>query len=387
MHVFVVHPGASYSTHDVYTGVVGGLRAQGATVSTGRLDSVLAWYQAAIGQGVAAGRFSPDLLERADVRNQGGPDGFNLSAFASAPITRGILLARPDWVVVVSGVAYNTADVGILRRAGIPVALLCTESPYFADWEVQIGQHYDVVFTHERAAVAPYRAAGLPHVHYLPHAYNPDVHTASGEVLDPCDVRFVGSLFGERAALFAAADWGEADVRIGGIDLDATHAQQADQVVPNDRTAALYRGAKITLNPNRTSRQHGSTQHIAVGEAESLGPRAYEIAACRGFQLMDDSRTEARDLFGDALATYRAGDADDLSRQVRRWLADDAGRQAMAEAQYAAIRAHSWHNRAAQLLDVLAAHGLTSALEDVRAIDMRELADHVARRMATLEAR
>jgi spore maturation protein CgeB len=352
---FVVHPGASFSTHDVYLGVVAGLRANGAAVSTGRLDSILAWYQASIGRGVALGTFALELIAAADVRNQGGPGGFNLSAFASAPITRAILLQQPppEWVIVVSGVAYNTGDVGILRRAGIKVALLLTESPYFADWECAIGRHYDAVFSHERRAPALYARLGLPGVRYLPHAYNPAVHTPHGPAEEPCDVRFVGSLFGERRALFDSVDWGGADVRLGGVDPDAPHAEAAASVIPNERAAALYRGARVNLNPHRTVRQHGSGLHIGADEAESLGPRAYELAGCGAFQLMDDGRPEARDLFGDALATYRTGDSADLSAQARYWLAHDAARRDMAAAQHAAIQGHDWHTRAAQLLEMM----------------------------------
>lgn len=354
MAIVVVHPGASFATHDVYVGVVAGLRANGALTHEARLDSVLAWYQAAIGRGVAAGRFLPDLQERAAVVNQGGEGGLNVSAFASAPITRGILLIdpRPDWALVVSGTAYNVADVGILRRAGIRTALLCTESPYFAGWETAIGRHYDVVFTNDRACVAPYRAAGL-NAHYLPPAYHPAIHTPEGPAEGACDVRFVGSLFGERKRLFEQADLAGLDARLGGLDPDAPHAEAVRGVVPNERTAALYRGAKIVLNPHRTTAQHGDGGHIAPGSAESVGPRAYEIAACGAFQLMDDGRPEARELFGAALATYREGDAADLARQVRRWAADDAGREAMAQAQHEAILPHSWPNRARELLGIL----------------------------------
>lgn len=354
MHLFVIHPGASFATHDTFVGLVAGLGARGVDVATGRLDSILAWYQGAIGRGVAAGHFRPDLLERAAVTRQGDADGFNLSALASAHITRAILLMepRPDWVVAVSGTAYNVADVGILRRAGIRTALLCTESPYFADWEVAIGRHYDVVLTNDRACVAPYRAAGLD-VHYLPPAYHPATHTPDGPAEELCDVRFVGSLFGERKALFADADFAGLDARIGGLDPDAPHAEAIRGVVPNERVAALYRGAKIVINPHRTTAQHGDGTHIAPGAAESVNPRAYEIAACGAFQLISDDRPEARDLFGDALATYRAGDGADLARQVRRWLADDEGRRAMAARQRAAVRGHDWGARAGQLLAIL----------------------------------
>jgi spore maturation protein CgeB len=129
--------------------------------------------------------------------------------------------------------------------------------------------------------------------------------------------------------------------------------QAVKTVIPNQDVAALYRGAKVNLNHHRTTTMHGSGAHIPVGSAESLGPRAYEIAACGGFQLMDDSRKEAGDIFGDALATYKAGDPADLVAQARYWVEHPAERAMMARAQREAVAPHSWHARAADLLNIL----------------------------------
>jgi spore maturation protein CgeB len=116
------------------------------------------------------------------------------------------------------------------------------------------------------------------------------------------------------------------------------------------RAAALYRAAAVNVNHHRTTMMHGSGQHIAPGSAESLGPRAYEIAACGGFQVMDDSRAEAAEVFGDALVTYGAGDPDDLHRVVEHYLQRPAKRQRLAEAQRAAVAPHHWGARARQIL-------------------------------------
>jgi spore maturation protein CgeB len=124
----------------------------------------------------------------------------------------------------------------------------------------------------------------------------------------------------------------------------------------NEQAATYYRAAKINLNHHRTTMNYHSGQHLANGVAYSLGPRAYEIAACGGFQLMDDSRTEAREVFGTSLATYRTGDSADLGKQVRYWLAHPDERSDMAAAQHAAILSHSWTARAGAVLDTLQEH-------------------------------
>lgn len=331
--------GRPFSTADVYDGLVAGLRANGVDVYEGRLDSILAWYDTLVVVGAARGVLHTTALD---------PDHLNRWALASAHITRHILLTEPDLVIAVSAHNYSVGDAKILKRYGFKTAMLGTEAPYLIDLEAQFAALYGTVFTNERASVPRFRTVN-PNAHYLPHAYNPDVHRPDGPA-SPSDVLFVGSLFDERRALFSGVDWTGIDFHCRGYDL-ARDVQTAD-IVANTETAALYRGTKIALNHHRTTTSHASGQHIAADEAESLGPRAYEIAACGAFQLMDDSRAEAREVFGESLVTYRAGDSAALARQVRTWL--DRDRTAVAAAQRAAILPHSWTARARQVLEVLA---------------------------------
>lgn len=337
MRIGVIHPGAGFATHDVYTGVVGGLRANGVTVDEHRIDSILNWYDAAVSAGLAQKVFTEQAVDNRVL---------NRHALASAHITRDILRNPPDRVLCVSGHAYHKDDVAILNRAGIPTAVLLTESPYFGTLEMEIGSWYDTIFTNERKAQPILNLVGP--AHYLPHAFNPQVHSPVGPSADPCDVLFVGSLFDERRALFAGVDWTGITRTIRGYDLKTGVADLVD----NFDTAAYYRAAAINLNHHRTTTSHGTGQHIQAGEAESLGPRAYEISACGGFQLMDDSRPERYAVFGEC-PTYRAGDSADLERQIRYWLAHPEQRAVIAQAMYEAIQPHSWVNRAKQLVEVL----------------------------------
>ena len=336
MRVMAVHPGASFSTADVYDGLIVGLRAHGVELIEGRLDTILSWYAGLIQGGVEQGVLAADTFLL---------DGrLNRSALASAHITRAALMHRPDWLIVVSGHNYNAYDAQALRKAGIRVALICTESPYWMDVEPYMASFYDVVFTNERTAVAAFKHERC---HYLPHAYNPAIHSPALPASGNADVFFCGSLFDERRTLFDAADWSGIAFTKRGYHLDTG----IPDLLPNMEVARAYRGAKVSLNHHRTTTMHGSGGHIT--KAESLGPRAYEIAACGAFQLMDDSRQEARDVFGDSLATYRAGDSADLERQVRYWLAHERERAELARAQCAAVQGHSWTARAAQILKVL----------------------------------
>jgi len=88
----------------------------------------------------------------------------------------------------------------------------------------------------------------------------------------------------------------------------------------------------------------GQEVHLA---GWSLGPRAYEIAACGAFQLSDE-RPELREIFGDAVATYV--DGADLRRKVDYYLTHEGEREEMALEALDLVQSCSFEDRAEQIL-------------------------------------
>jgi hypothetical protein len=156
-------------------------------------------------------------------------------------------------------------------------------------------------------------------------------------------VVFVGTGFPERVEILTGVDWTGIDIGIYGtwptIKPSSPLAPLInDAVVPNARTAALYRRAKIGLNLFRQTMGWGEHAPRIQG-AESLGPRSYELA-------------EVVEQFGDLVPTFRT--ARELEDLVRRWLADDAGRASIAARLPESVREHSWTERAGEMLQHLA---------------------------------
>jgi hypothetical protein len=331
VRVMLVHPGVPWSTGDVAEGYAAGLRALGMDL----IDCPLDRYVHFCALGVqAAGAALADA---------------NTIALAGAFVAQQALIEWPDLLVAVGATNLHRGTAAALTRAGLKTVAVLLDSPYLLDVEAQLASAYTYVTTNERRAVGALRdAVGHDRVRYLPTAYHPARHTPDGPRLDaPVDVAFIGSLFPERRALFDGADLAGLKTIIGGLELDGA----APQAFENAGLAALYRTARVNLNHHRTTMINGDGRTLPPGAAESMGPRAYEIAACGGFQLMDDARPEAREVFGPALITYRAGDADDLTRQARRWLAMDGARERMATEQHAAIQGHSYTDRARALME------------------------------------
>ena len=123
------------------------------------------------------------------------------------------------------------------------------------------------------------------------------------------------------------------------------------RLVENQTTAKLYRGSKIGISMHRTERFYRTGGVIDPNEAYSLGPRAFELAACGLFQL-SDPRPELVDVFEDSVPTFET--PDDLGRLVRHYLKHDGEREALAKQNLEAVQGHTFEARARQMLSIAA---------------------------------
>jgi glycosyltransferase involved in cell wall biosynthesis len=85
---------------------------------------------------------------------------------------------------------------------------------------------------------------------------------------------------------------------------------------------------------------------VRIRGAESVNPRALELAACGVFTIADH-RAEAAEVFGDLVPTFRT--PDELGGLIRRWLADDAGRRGIAAALPLRVPRSTFTHRAERL--------------------------------------
>ena len=264
------------------------------------------------------------------------------------------MYTQAEIVIAVTGSNLHPYTIEVLKRGGMHTALLCTETPYLTQQrEAADASWYDTVFTHERLGPPLFVGNNPATVHYLPHAYHPERHTPGAVEADyASDVCFIGSGFSERRALFNGVDWTNIQRVTHGPMWDGSKAiDSLTRFIPNAEAVRWYRSAAINLNHHRTSRE--GRGKIRATDAESVGPRAYELAACRAFQLCDDSRPELQDIFAQTVPTYQAGNSADLEQRIRYYLARPDERARLAAAAYDAVQPHSWVHRAAQMMDIL----------------------------------
>lgn len=341
MRIQVVSSPHSHSTRDVFLRVVKGLRQNGVDVRP--YDLLPRWQGFEVLIGLARARRMPL------------PGGFSARTLAYEPVLGAALYHEVDWSIIVSPQYVPPELPRLLRRAGVRVAAYWTECPYEDFLFVpECAELFDLCFVSDRYSVGHYRSFN-ERVVYLPHCYDPDVHYPGGDERD-LGVVFVGTVYRDRWELLRRVRWDGLDVRIHGLVWGRRSRRWRERIsadlVDNEQAAALYRRARASFNVHRTLRWIGFPWPIDEGEAYSLNPRAYELAACETFQV-SDWRPELRDVFGDAVPVYRT--PGELGRLLRRAMDDPVWRQERARAQREAVQGHDCRARMRTALEALAA--------------------------------
>ncbi len=351
LRVLLVHPGASWSTADVEAGLRYGLKAHGVEVIPYRLDDRIGFARNWLRTMWRNKRRADPDLEK--------PSQPDIMYHASVGALEMALRRDVHVVLIVSAMLMHPDVILMMKRAGLKVCVLFTESPYDEEQELRIAAMVDGCWTNERSSLPKFRAVN-PHAGYLPHGWHPERHYVGARMIGDLpahDVVFVGSGFSERIAFFNAIDWTGIDLGLYGTWKDLGLNKQVRACIrgaqiENELASSLYRRAKIGLNLYRTSKGWARHRSPKILHAESLSPRAYELAACGAFHL-SDYRAEVPEVFGDVVPTFST--PQEAAVLIRLWLADDAGRQRMAAALPACVAEAAWSDRAKTVIGDLSA--------------------------------
>jgi Glycosyl transferases group 1 len=346
LRVLLIEPGASWSTADVSAGLLYGLDRAAVSVVRYRLDARIERSNRELySRWRRVKRNRPDIGKpnAADVFFQAGSDALTMALYHGV-----------DAVIAVSAMYLHPAIIRLMKMAGLRVFLLFTESPYDLPAELDLARIVAGCWTNERSSLRAFRGV-TPASGYLPHAWHPERHTPipqpGDERVPAHDVVFVGSAFQERIDWLHRIDWTGIDLGLYGMwealaRKDPLQQYVRGQITDNRVTAALYRRAKITINLYRTSRGWGPAAP-QIAYAESLNPRAYELAACGAFHL-STYRAEVPEVFGDLVPTF--AHPDEASALIRQWLAQPEERAAIAAQLPACVAEMSWTARAASVV-------------------------------------
>jgi hypothetical protein len=337
MRALVVNPGPAFSVADVARGWARGLAEVGIDVRTFELDKLLDY-------------FSHAHTER-DGEIVKTHDDEQAIQLAAGQVKAACYDWWPDIVVVISGFFMYPTLVEIMRARHRHVVLVCTESPYEDERQLQKAAWYDAVVLNDPKNLDAFNEVCDGPALYVPHAYDPSVHRP-GFSTHHSDVAFIGTGYPSRQRFLERVDWSGIDLVLGGNWENAPESllryvgHPLDRCVDNDETADIYRGTKASFNLYRLE-TNGDIADTADGIA--MGPREVELAAT-GTWFARQSRPESDRLLS-MLPTF---DSPEELGDVLRWaLTHPQERSNAAHLARQAVADRTFPNNARQLLAAL----------------------------------
>jgi spore maturation protein CgeB len=234
---------------------------------------------------------------------------------------------RYDLIVTTGRTPLDRSHIEGLRALGARVVNYSTDDPWNptlrAPWFLAAIPSYDVIFTPRRANLDDFVRSGVRAIHYLPFAYDPQVHRpwadeASAGVSS--DLLFVGGCDGDRLPLIGALIDGGLNLALFGgywnrhLKTRPFWRGLADQ----DTIRLASASARISLCLVRRANRDGNVM------------RSFEAAAIGGCILAEDT-PDHRELYGpeDVAARYFRTPPE-LVQQARRLASDEEARRRLS---------------------------------------------------------
>ena len=287
-----------------------------------------------------------------------GDDPVETQAFFDRLTEESLRAISQHQIDVLIGVSQSPLPERLVRTAR-KAGVLCV---YWFIENHRLFRHYrDIVHLYDRFFVIQgsgllkeLREQGHRHAGYLPMACMPGIHRPLA--LGPDErlqfgaaVSFMGSAYANRIRFFEklvpdlqrdfklwGTHWGDSPV------LTPYHQKTPESYLSDETIVKIYNASAINLN-HHSDDQDGS--HL-----DYLNPRAFEIPACGGFQLID-RRDELASLFApDEVVAY--DNLEDLRRRIAYFSIHPDERNALSDrARKRVLREHTYEMRLAQMLD------------------------------------
>ena len=272
----------------------------------------------------------------------------------------------PDLIVFMAQAPIREESLKRIRGEGTPVAYWFVEDFRRMTYWKRLAPWTDAFFVIQREAQDAIQALGAPCVPYLPLAAQPVIHRPCGLSQEEIErygsaVSFVGAGYMNRRTFLARL--GRPDLKIWGNEWDGSPfalqelIQEGGRRVSTEETVRIFNASTINLNI------HSSTCHEEVDpHGDFVNPRAFEIPACGGFQLVD-RRSLLPEVFNEQeIVVFE--DLKDAREKARHFLDQDEARKDIAEkGRRRVLTEHTYTLRMKELLGTLYELGMEGKKE------------------------
>ncbi len=261
---------------------------------------------------------------------------------------------RPDLILALAQAPLSPDAISRLKELNVPIAFWFVEDFRTLPYWKEVSSSYDHFFTiQDKEFHSELIGAGVRDSYYLPQAAHPDVHRPLNLSFDQkklykADISFMGAAYHNRVQSFPRLL--DRDFKIWGTgwNVDSPlgkRLQNNNKRVTTNETVNIYNAAKINLN------LHSSSFHYGINpEGDFVNPRTFEIAACKGFQLLD-YRSDLVNLFNlnDELVVFKS--FEELNEQISFYLKNPDLRNEIAIRSYQRVLGeHTIEHRMQELL-------------------------------------
>ena len=261
---------------------------------------------------------------------------------------------NPDLILALAQAPLTPESISTLKKLNIPIAFWFVEDFRTLKYWRDVAPFYDYFFTLQRGEfIDELLSIGAKNSYYLPQGCLPSVHkeiNLSRDDIDQysADISFMGAGYYNRVQSFPRLL--NHDFKIWGTEwalesLVGSRVQNKNKRVDPFDTVKIYNAGKINLN------LHSSTSHEGVNPVgDFVNPRTFEIAACGGFQLVDE-RSELADLMAPGIEVATFNSIDDLCEKVNYYLKyEDEARSIAAKGKTKVLKEHTIQHRMHEML-------------------------------------
>jgi spore maturation protein CgeB len=264
---------------------------------------------------------------------------------------------EPDLVLAMAQAPLSMQALRRLRKDGVPTAMWFVEDHRLFTYWKGFAPLYDVFAVIQREPLLSRLAEiGQANALYLPMAADPAFHRAmelpaAERRVFGSDVSFMGAGYPNRRMAFR--EFTRLDFKIWGTEWDGDHllaplVQMNGRRITSEECVKIFNASKINLN------LHSSVGvEELVSKGDFVNPRTFEVAACSGFQLVDERGLLHECFAPDELATFTS--LPELKEKMEYFLAHPEEREAIARrGRERVLREHTYAHRMERLLDFTA---------------------------------
>jgi spore maturation protein CgeB len=258
--------------------------------------------------------------------------------------------ARPDILLILKGETIQPETLQKIReKTETLIVNVFPDNPlYMGKFEAIEPCHY--FFVKDSYVLDTLRKDGLKNVFYLPQCTDLDIHKPmhlndSEKSMYDSDLSLIGSMYPYRLKLikqlveFNPSIWGRGWSKVSNKEILKLYRGKD---IRGTQKAKAISGSAISLNP-----------HHPLNDINGVNKRTFDIAACRGFQLVD-CKADMERVFtiNEEIICFRT--IDELKKLITFYLEYPDERDQIAEAAYQRVlKEHTYDHRAREILEMI----------------------------------